>query len=79
MLIASMIVKVVAPEAQAVQKRLESIPKVKTYGIHREDNIIVVTEARSVEELEQLSKHITHEIPGVLGVFPTYVTEDEEE
>lgn len=79
MLIASMIVKVVPAEAQAVQAQLQRLPNVTTYGIHKEDNIILVTEARSVEALEQLSKHVTHEIAGVLGVFPTYVTEDEEE
>ncbi len=78
MLIASMIVKVVATDAEAVQAQLQRLPNVATYGIHKEDNIILVTEARSVEELEQLAKHITHEVAGVLGVFPTYVTEDEE-
>ncbi len=79
MLIASMIVKVVADEAEAVQAQLQRMPNVTTYGIHKEDNIILVTEARSVEELELLSKRLTHEIAGVLGVFPTYVTEEEEE
>lgn len=77
MLIASMIVKVVAAEAEAVQAQLRRLPHVTTYGIHKEDNIILVAEARSVEELEKLSLHLTHEITGVLGVFPTYVTEEE--
>ncbi len=78
MLIASMIVKVVPEKAEEVTQQLERIPNVTTYGVHKEKNLIIVAEAHDAEQLENLSKYIMNTFDGVLGVFPTYVTADEE-
>jgi nitrate reductase NapAB chaperone NapD len=79
MLIASMIVKVVPEKAEEVAQSLGRIPNVTTYGVHKENNIIVVAEAHDVEQLENLSKYLMMEYENVLGVFPTYLTSDEDE
>ncbi|MDZ7291555.1 MAG: chaperone NapD [candidate division KSB1 bacterium] len=78
MLIASMIVKVVPEKAEEVMQQLRRVPNVTTYGVHKENNLIIVAEAHDAEQLENLSKYLTTEFEGVLGVFPTYVTADEE-
>jgi len=77
MLIASMIVKVVPEKAEEVVQSLGRIPNVTTYGVHKENNLILVAEAHDVEQLENLSKYIMNTFDEVLGVFPTYVTADE--
>jgi nitrate reductase NapAB chaperone NapD len=78
MLIASSIVKVVPEKAEEVRELLNQIPKVTTYGIHKESNIIIVAEAHDVEQLESLNNYILEQFPDVLAVFPTYLTSDEE-
>lgn len=78
MIIASMIVKVVPEKAEDIAQQLRRIPNVTTYGVHKENNIIVVAEAHDEEQLQNLSKYIMEEFEDVWGVFPTYMTSDEE-
>lgn len=79
MLIASSIVKVDPRKAQDALELLEQIPKVTTFGIHKENNIIVVLEAHDVKQLESLHGYILEQVPAALAVFPTYLTSDEGE
>lgn len=76
MLVASMIVKITPEKAEEVAQQLERIPNVTTYGVHKQNNIIVVVEAHDEAQLENFSKYITEEFDGVLGVFPTFVAVD---
>lgn len=76
MLIASMIVKAPSEKAPEIAAALEKIPGLTLYGVHKENNIIVVAEAETAGELEKLSESIMMEFPEVLGVFPTYLTSD---
>ncbi len=78
MLIASMIVKVLPEKAIETEKLMEQYPNVTTYGVHKDNNIIIVVEANDAQELESLSRRIMNAHEAVLGVFPTYVTTDEE-
>jgi nitrate reductase NapAB chaperone NapD len=77
MYIASMVVKVLPEKSEEVVLQLNRLPNVTTYGIHRESNIIVLAEARRLEDLENLTRYILNEFDGVVGVFPTYVASDE--
>jgi nitrate reductase NapAB chaperone NapD len=74
-----MIVRVAPEKAEETAKKLEQISNLTTYGVHKECNIIVVAEADDAEELENLSRRIMNEFPGITGVFPTYVTFDDSE
>ena len=59
---------------------LGEMENVSTYGVHKENHIIVVLEGENAEELEAMTSRISADIPGVLGVYPTYVTfEDQSE
>ncbi len=59
---------------------LEEMENVSTYGVHKENHIIVVLEGKDEEDLEAMTARISADIPGILGVYPTYVTfEDESE
>lgn len=78
MLISSMIVKVEPAKAEKVAHQLGRVPNVTTYGVHRENNVIIVAEMHDAEQLENLSKYILNEFDGVSGIFPTYVAVDEE-
>ncbi len=77
MLVSSSIVKVHPEKAGEVLELLRQIPKVSTYGIHQETNIIIVTEAHDVKQLEKLNAYILEQIPDALGVFPTYMADEE--
>jgi len=78
MLIASMIVKSVPEKAEETAQLLGRIPNVTTYGVHKDNNIIVVAEAHDVKQLENLSKYLLNEYDDVIGVFPTYLRWDDE-
>lgn len=79
MLIASSIVKVEPGQASEALELLDQIPKVTTYGIHKDSNIIIVVEAHDVKQLEGVHEYILEQVPAVAAVFPTYLTSDEDE
>ena len=78
MYIASMIIRVNPQKAQQIADELEELDNVTTYGVHKEENIVLVAEALEVKELENLSRYILETYDDVIGVFPTYLTYDEE-
>ena len=79
MLIASMIVKVVPEHAERIEAHLNTLDSVTSYGVHKTDNIIAVVEAQNVHEIEELSNNLMKEYDAVLGVYPTYLTVDDDE
>ena len=78
MIIASMIVKTMLGKAEEVMLKLSKLPNISTHGIYKEDNIIVVIEAEKEEELESFAKYISSEIDDVLGVYPTFISAENE-
>ena len=78
MLIASMIVKTAPEKAEEVSQQMGRIPNVTTYGVHKENNIIVVAEARDEAQLENLARFLVESFEDVWGVFPTFVASDQE-
>lgn len=77
MLIVSMIVKVKSEAAQVTLEAIEKIENLTTYGVHKDDNIIVVGEVETVDEIEALSKKLLNEFDAILGVFPTYLADED--
>jgi len=77
MLVTSMIVKVDPAKAQELARQFGRIRGVTTYGVHKENNIVVVAEARDEGQLENLARYIAESFEGVWGVFPTFVASDE--
>lgn len=71
--ISGILVKVEPEKAQGVLKKLQTINNVTTYGIHKENNIIIVIEGKSVEEINSIITHIQDNIEAVIGVFPAYI------
>ncbi|MBN1300744.1 MAG: chaperone NapD [Melioribacteraceae bacterium] len=78
MIIASMIVKALPENIDEVVLKLNNIPNVTTYGVHKEENIILLIEADSEDQLKDLSRYINSEFEGILGTYPTFVASDEE-
>lgn len=77
MLVASMIVKAEPELAEEVARQLGRVPGVTTYGVHKEENIVVVAEAHDVEQLENLTRYILENFEGAWGVYPTFVGSDD--
>ena len=78
MIIASMIVKTTVDSAEKVVLALNELPNVTTYGIHKDNNIVVLIEAESEDKLRDLSRYINSEFDGVTGTYPTFISVDEE-
>lgn len=78
MLVASMIVKTDPERAAEVARQLGRMPNVTSYGVHKEENIVLVAEAHDEAQLENLARYILDTFDDVWGVFPTFVGSDEE-
>jgi nitrate reductase NapAB chaperone NapD len=78
MIIASMIVKVLPENIDDVVLKLNNIPNVTTYGVHKEENIIILIEADSEDQLKDLARYINSEFDGILGTYPTFIGSDED-
>lgn len=78
MIIASMIIKALPENIDEVVLKLNNIPNVTTYGVHKEENIIVLIEADSEDQLKDLARYINSEFEGVLGTYPTFIGSEEE-
>ncbi len=77
MMISSLIVRTLPEHAHTLSRMLEKIPNVSTYGVYKEENIIVVAETHDVPQLENLISYIANDFEHVLGVFTTYVNWDD--
>lgn len=78
MIISSMIIKALPENIDELVLELNNIPSVTTYGVHKEENIIVLVEADSEDQLKDLSRYINSEFDGVLGTYPTFIGSEEE-
>ena len=78
MIIASMIVRVEKEKVLDTILELQKIPSVTTHGVYKEDNIIVLVEADSTDQLKDLGRYISSEFDGVIGTYPTFVSADED-
>jgi len=76
MFITSMIVKVAPSKAMEVSRLLGHIPKLAIYGVYKGENIIVVVEANTALEVENLSKQIASKCSDVLSVCQGSATPD---
>jgi nitrate reductase NapAB chaperone NapD len=78
MIIASMIIKALPENIDEVVLKLNNIPNVTTYGVHKEENIIVLIEADSEDQIKDLARYINSEFDGILGTYPTFIGSDED-
>jgi nitrate reductase NapAB chaperone NapD len=76
MLVASMVVKVDPAQADELSRQFGRIPGLTTYGVHKEDNIVVVAEAHDEAQLENMARYLLDNFEGAWGVFPTFVASD---
>ena len=63
--------------AQAAEKALAAMPELTTYGVHKNSYIVTVAET-SAEEMEALIDQVKT-IEGVLAVYVTSFTREDEE
>jgi len=73
MLITSSIVKVKPDKAEEVMELLNQIPKVTAYGIHKKTNIVIVSEAHDIPQVENLHEYILQQIPDALAILPAHL------
>ena len=78
MIVASLIIKCDKEYVNETVIKLNKIPDVTTYGIHKENNIIALIEAESEVQLKELSRYISSEFEGVMGTYPTFIGNDDE-
>jgi nitrate reductase NapAB chaperone NapD len=76
MLVASMVVKVDPAQAEEVSRQIGRVPGLTTYGVHKEENVVVVAEAHDEAQLENMARYILENFEGAWGVFPTFVGSD---
>lgn len=72
--IAGVVILTDPQQTMDVLNRLNNMEHITTYGVHKDYYIVAVFEADSPAELEKVSKQVTEEVPGILGVYPSYVT-----
>lgn len=77
MLIASMIAKVRPAGAEEVARQLGRIPGLTIYGVHKQENVVIVAEARDEQQLENIARHILETFEDVVGVYPTFMAAEE--
>jgi len=76
--IAGVVILAEPEKTDEVLTRLNDTPNITTYGVHKENHIIAVFEAESSKGLEEISQQISRDIPGIQGIFPAYVSFEDE-
>ena len=76
MAIAGLLIHTLKENLEAVESQIDSMPEMTTYGIHQDQYIVVVAEVPS----DQMGKKVDRikEIDGVLTIYTTYVTIEDE-
>ena len=76
MAIAGLLIHTLKEDLETVESRIRSMPEMTTYGIHQDQYIVVVVEAPS----DQMEKKVDliKDIEGVLTIYTTYVTIEDE-
>lgn len=78
MAISSMIVQPVTNSVDTVVKALTDLAGVTVHSITPKQEIIIIAEAASLQQVNEVARTIEG-IPGVLGVFPAYITTADEQ
>jgi nitrate reductase NapD len=76
MAIASMIVQPSPASVFLVKEELASLGGVTVHSVTEKQEVIVLVEADSLASIERIARDI-QAIPGVFGVFPTYITTED--
>ena len=76
MAIAGLLVHTLGEHLGGVEERIKGMPEMTTYGTHQEQYVVVVAEAPS-DEMEK-KVDIIKEFEGVLTIYTTYVTVEDE-
>ncbi|WP_094605739.1 Chaperone NapD [Sporomusa silvacetica DSM 10669] len=77
MAISSMVIQPVTGSINMVSQALSAISGVTVHSVSPKQEIIIVVEATSLKQVNEVARTI-EVIPGVLGVFPTYITTADE-
>lgn len=77
MAIAGLLVHTLQGTAESIEPQIQRMDTMTTYGIHNDDYIVVVAEVHS-KQIESEVKNIEN-IDGVLTIYTTYVTLEDEE
>ena len=78
MIVASLIIKCDPEKIDEVTLNISKIPNVTTHGVYKEDNLIVLIEADTEEEIENFSRYIQSEFDGIMGTYPSFISSEEE-
>lgn len=76
MAIAGLLVHTLKEDLARIEGRIKEMPQMTTYGCHQDQYIVVVAEApadKLEKEVEQIEA-----IDGVLAIYTTYVTVEDE-
>ncbi|MBC8177810.1 MAG: chaperone NapD [Desulfobacteraceae bacterium] len=76
MAIAGLLVHTLEEHLEDVEKQIKGMPEMTTYGKHQDQYVVVVAEAPS-DQMEERVDHIK-ELEGVLTIYTTYVTIEDE-
>lgn len=77
MAISGMLIQPKPDSVNAVSLALSGINGVTVHSVTPKREIIVVVEAASLQQINEVARTL-EVIPGVLGVFPTYITTADE-
>lgn len=77
MAISSMVIQVTS-EIDKVVAELSKISGVTVHTTTPKQEVIIVVEALTLEDLSQIAENL-QTLPGVIGVFPAYVTTEDED
>jgi len=76
--IAGVVILTQPGKSQSVLKQLKDLSGVTTYGIHKENYIITVMEGDSLEDVKSKSEQMMSSIPGIIGVYPSYINVEDQ-
>lgn len=76
MAITGLLVHALKKDVANVEKAVNSLSEMTSYGVHQDQYVVVVAEAPS-SKLEKVVEQLDH-IDGVLSVYTTYLTVEDE-
>ena len=79
MVVAGLVIETVPGAARRVGQRLAAVPGLRLEGDDGERRIAGVWEVQSPKELDRRGQDLVREDAEILGVFPVYVGEDDED
>lgn len=76
MAITGLLIHALKKDVVSVEKAVSLLPEMTSYGIHQDQYVVVVVEAPS-DKLEKVVEQLDN-IDGVLAVYTTYLTVEDE-